>query len=921
MSTKLSVDAIRARAAKFAKRFEGVTSEKSHDQDFMRGLCDVFGVNLDRLRWQFKLKNGKTTTWADGVLPGMALFEIKSAGEDLDDAHDQAARYVQNMQDVDVPRLIIVSDFARIHVYQGASRVEICLADLPQQIEHLMLLAGYEVIAVKRQSMANEAAALKLGKLHDVMKANGYEGHDLESYLVRLLFCLFAEDTGLFGERNKFLNLLLNTKVDGADLNGELEQLFHILNKPDGQNRLKGIPERFHGFPYVNGDLFAGRLDTPYSFDEDSRKLLLELAGDDWGDIDPSIFGSLFQAIMHHEDEKAGKSKKRRELGAHYTSEENILKVIRPLFLDALWAEFEKTKHNKKLLFAFQEKLARLQFFDPACGCGNFLVVAYRELRLLELEVVRKLYGNASGQVGDVSLLARVDVHQFHGIEIDSTAARIAVVAMWLTDHQMNMRLQQLGVYYHRLPLRKRANIVCANALRIDWRDVISAEKVSYILGNPPFGGKHYQNKEQREDQELITAGIKSGSDLDYVANWFIKATEYIDKTEIPVAFVATNSITQGEQVSLLWGYLFGHSKLAITFAHRTFKWSNDARGKAAVHCVIIGFSLSNNRMAESYQPCRLFDYEKPDSEPNEIVVKCISPYLVDGPNLVVTKRSTPLMDVPRMRYGNKPSDNGCFILSPVERRALIAAEPISEKWIKRYVGSDDFINGIERWCLWLADIQPTELRSMPMVLKRVESVRAFRAASSAAPTRKSADTPTQFFYKSQPATPYIVVPEVSSERRKYIPIGFLTSDIICSNTNYLIPTADMYIFGVLTSAMHMAWVRTVCGRLKSDYRYSGSIVYNNFPWPMDVTEKQRVAIEAAAQGVLDTRAVFPESTLADLYDPLSMPPALTKAHQVLDRAVDSAYVASGGKKSWAADADRVAFLFTKYAELIAARV
>lgn len=911
MSTKLSIDAIRVRAAKFARRFEGVTSEKSHDQDFMRGLCDVFGVNLDRLRWQFKLKSGKTTTWADGVLPGMALFEIKSLGEDLEDAYDQAARYVQNMQDVDVPKLIIVSDFARIHVYQGASRVEICLADLPQQVESLMSLAGYEVIAVKRQSMANEAAALKLGKLHDVMKANGYDGHDLESYLVRLLFCLFAEDTGLFGERNKFLNLLLNTKVDGSDLNGELEQLFHILNKPDGQNRFKGVPERFHGFPYVNGDLFAGRLDSPYSFDEDSRKLLLELAGDDWGDIDPSIFGSLFQAIMHHEDEKAGKSKKRRELGAHYTSEENILKVIRPLFLDALWAEFEKVKHNKKPLFAFQEKLASLQFFDPACGCGNFLVVAYRELRLLELEVARKLYGNASGQVGDVSLLARVDVHQFHGIEIDSTAARIAVLAMWLTDHQMNMRLQQLGVYYHRLPLRKRANIVCANALRIDWESVLPSGKCDFILGNPPFIGKQNQTDEQKDDLAFVYAGSKGAKELDYVAAWYVKAARYASKTTA-CAFVSTNSITQGEQVGLLWTHLkpFG---IHIHFAHRTFRWSNEARGVAAVHCVIIGFGKWASEMP------LLFDYNDIGGEPHRVAAKLINAYLVDGPDLWLESRRKPLCAVPPIIFGSMPNDGGNLLLSDEEHAELIAAEPGAAPWLRRFMGAQEFLNGGLRWCLWLKDLPPGTLKTLPKVRARVEAVQAYRMSSNREATRKLAATPTLFGEIRQSDSEYLLVPRHSSERRAFIPIGFMPSTLICGDANLLIPDATLFSFGVLSSTMHMAWVRTVCGRIKSDYRYTNEIVYNNFPWPMSATEKQREAIAVTAQGVLDARAAFPESTLADLYDPLSMPPALTKAHQALDRAVDTAYIASGGKKFWAADADRVAFLFTKYEELVAA--
>jgi len=516
----------------------------------------------------------------------------------------------------------------------------------------------------------------------------------------------------------------------------------------------------------------------------------------------------------------------------------------------------------------------------------------------------------------------QVNVSQFYGIEIEEFPAQIAQVALWLTDHQMNMKVsEEFGKYFRRLPLINSASIHWGNALRMDWNDVISAEQVDYILGNPPFVGKHYQNASQKEDMQLVFRGVKGASDLDYVAAWYIKVVHYVrgeEKTarqldELPglpkppservkIAFVSTNSITQGEQVSVLWPELLRFG-VKIHFAHRTFQWSNEARGKAAVHCVIIGFAFFETSKK------RLFEYDGITSEPHEITIDNISPYLTPGPNILITKRQTPICNVPVMRYGNKPTDDGNYILEAESKKALIDKEPGASRFIRPYLGSEDFINSKKRWCLWLKDASPNELRALPEVMERIENVCKFRAASSAEPTRKSADTPALFFYISQPETDYLVIPEVSSERRQFIPIGYVSKKVICSNTNYLIPEANLYVLGVLNSTMHMAWVRQVCGRLESRYRYSGSIVYNNFPWPSDPTEKQRTAIEEAAEKVLDARAAHPEASLADLYDPVAMPPDLRRAHQVLDKAVDAAY----GKKGFATDAERVAFLFELY--------
>jgi hypothetical protein len=542
---------------------------------------------------------------------------------------------------------------------------------------------------------------------------------------------------------------------------------------------------------------------------------------------------------------------------------------------------------------------------DPACGCGNFLVIAYRELRLLELEVLRHV--RDSGQMHlDIFQLVQTDVDQFHGIEIEEWPARIAEVALWLTDHQMNLRVsEEFGQYYVRLPLKHAPHIVHGNALSLDWNDVIPAERLTYLLGNPPFIGKHYQTKTQKSELVTLFAGLRSASDLDYVACWYRKAAEYMAANPaIKAAFVSTNSITQGEQVGILWPDLF-RLGIKLHFAHRTFQWQSEARGKAAVHCVIVGFGLQE--VAEKW----LFDYATLKSEPHAISVANINPYLADAPDVIAMKRQSALMAMPVMRCGNKPSDGGNLLLTPDEKNQLLHDEPGAAPWLRRYVGSEEFINGIERWCLWLNGIPPQELRSLPHVMARVEAVRDFRLNSTAEPTRRAAERPGRFFFVSQPDGPYILVPEVSSERRRYVPIGLMPAEVISSNKNYLVAEASLYLFGLLQSAMHMAWLASVGGRLESRFQYSASMVYNTFPWP-DPGDKHRAAIETAAQAVLDVRAQFPNATLADLYDPLTMPPPLLKAHQALDRAVDAAY----GRKSFTREAERVAFLFERYQAL-----
>lgn len=895
----LSWNEIKSRALAFSKHWADASNEDAEAKPFLIAFFEIFGITNKRIAsFEHAVKKyGGGAGYVDLFWPGILLVEMKSRGKNLDRAHTQAMDYFPGIAERDLPRFVLVCDFARFRLFdlvEGAT-YEFPLEELYKNVRLFGFIAGYQTQVIKPQDPINIKAAERMGRLHDQLRAIGYEGSPLELYLVRMLFCLFAEDTGIFEKRQLQDYIELRTSVDGADLAHHLSTLFYVLNTPQDK-RLKNLDEHLAAFPYINGKLFADML-PPASFDAAMRESLLDLCGLDWSRISPAIFGSLFQSIM---DAQA-----RRNLGAHYTSEENILKLIKPLFLDALWAEFEKIRGNKKRLTEFHARLRTLTFFDPACGCGNFLVITYRELRLLELEVLRA--ANAGGQMAlDVHQMIAVDVDQFFGIEIEDFPAQIAQVALWLVDHQMNMKVsEEFGAYFVRIPLNHSATIVHGNALQTDWTTVLPAERCAYLLGNPPFVGKHYQTKQQKAELIAVFEGMKSASDLDYVAAWYLKATRYMaENPTIRTALVSTNSITQGEQVGLLWPELLRRGA-KIHFAHRTFSWTNEARGKAAVHCVIVGFGLFD--VADK----TIFEYENVKGEAHAVAATNINPYLVDGPDVVVRKRQQPLANVPTMRCGNKPSDGGNLLLTDSEREALLREEPAAAPWIKRFVGSEEFINDISRWCLWLEKIPPETLRKLPAVLARVEAVRKFRMASSAEPTRRTADSPTRFFYVSQPATEYILVPEVSSERRRYVPIGFMPPDVISSNKNYLIAEPSLFLFGLLQSAMHISWLGAVGGRLESRFQYSGTMVYNTFPWPTP-TDKQRTSIETAAQAVLDARAAHPGANLADLYDPLTMPPDLVKAHQKLDAVVDASY----GYKGGSTDAARVAFLFKLYQEL-----
>jgi hypothetical protein len=906
----LTRNEVRRRLSAFAKEWDHATRENADAKLFWARFYECFGVRPESATIYEKsvAKLGGGRGFIDSFIPGLLLVEHKSRGGDLAAAFDQAGEYFLALKEAERPRYIITSDFARVRLtdLRTGHTHECNLADLPKRADWFaFLIDGNGADAITEESKADRDAAYQVSKLHQGLLSAGFSGHDLEVFMTRLLFCFFADDTGIFGENNLLTRLVRASRDDGRDLGSAIAQLFDVLNTPRGA-RQSNLDEDLAAFEYINGSLFAERTRIP-AFDSGLRTLLLESAELDWSGISPAIFGAMFQGVLEIQHPHDKRQATRRELGAHYTSERNILRVINPLCMDDLRAELTASKRTKASLRAIYDRLPTLTFFDPACGCGNFLVIAYRELRRIEMDVIAQLWGETRG-VLDVSTLCRVTVHQFYGIEIDEAAAHIARVALWITDHQMNLEAaQRFGTTRPTVPLVSAPTIVCANALRTDWRDVLPPDQCTYVLGNPPFVGAKYMSDAQRADVAPIFAPLESGGLLDYVAAWYVKAANYIRDTRIDVAFVSTNSITQGEQAGVLWPWLLGHC-LHIRFAHRTFQWSNEGKGVAAVHCVIIGFG---HRDPDKRTLFLYLDGIK--GEPTAQVAKNINPYLADAPDVVLERRGTPLCpEAPVMGIGNKPIDDGNYLFSPEERDAFLVREPGAAPYFRRWLGADEFLNGYERWCLWLGDAEPAALKALPLAMDRVAAVRKYRAESKSAPTRKLSETPRRFHVEFMPDKDFLVVPEVSSERRKYIPIGYFKPDTLASNKLRIVPNATPYEFGVLTSTMHMAWVRYVTGRLKSDYQYSVHIVYNNFPWPQDVPEEKRRAVAQAADAVLSARRAHAGSTLADLYDPDAMPGDLRDAHRALDKAVDGAYGYRGGKD----DAARVAYLFGLYQRL-----
>ncbi|MDQ6702461.1 MAG: N-6 DNA methylase, partial [Pseudomonadota bacterium] len=847
-------------------------------------------------------------------------------------ARRQALDYFPGLKEHELPRYILLSDFQNFELYDLdiAPDRPVCfrLTELPDHVQDFGFIAGQERRVFRDQDPVNILASGIMGALHDALDEAGYRGHKLERFLVRLLFCLFADYTGIFQPLLIFQELLTErAREDGTDLGPMLSKLFEVLDTPQSE-RGKKLDGDLARFDYINGELFHERLPLP-DFDRAMRDKLLYACGFNWEKISPAIFGELFQSVL----DKAA----RRKQGAHYTSEKNILKVVEPLFLDDLKSEFARLKARKdtgrgNALKLFHDRLGGLTFFDPACGCGNFLVIAYRELRELEIEVLKEIRFRSEGtdQLFDVATMAKVNVDQFFGIEIGEFPARIAEVAMWMMDHIMNVRLSAtFGKSYARIPLETSPHIVNADALETDWTNVLAPEKCSYILGNPPFGGAKYQTPAHRKQVMRIASLGGSGGTLDYVCAWFIKAGEYLRQGKAGIGFVATNSITQGEQVAQLWPLLFERYRLEIAFAHRTFEWMSEARGKAQVHCVIIGLTRRDGEPKEK----RLFSYEDINGNPVESRHKALSPYLIDASNLqnrhlVVNEVRRPLFNDKWPIIGSKPIDGGYYIFTDDERLEFLASEPEAKKLLHPYIGSDEFINGNIRYILALQNVSPSVLRAMPKIVDRKNCVGRFRrgeipskkevaegktgAKDRGQDTVKLAAYPQRFHVTVIPNAPFLVIPKASSERRDYVPIGWLFPPTIPSDLLFVIQTATLSDFALITSRMHMAWLRNIGGRLKNDYRYSSGIVYNPFPWPQ-LDDAAKTKLEKLAKTVLDGRAAHEGATFADLYGPV-MPEDLRKAHRALDEAVDRLY----RKEPFASDRERVEHLFGLYEKLTA---
>jgi hypothetical protein len=965
----ISWNEIRQNAIRFSREWAEEHREDAEAKTFWDEFFAAFGMRrrtLATFEEPVRRLSG-TYGFIDLFWRGVLLVEHKSRGADLDKATSQAFRYLQDLarenRPNDLPRYVILSDFQRVALYdlepddqldlplfeaRHFRKIEFPLTELHKHIQEFAFIAGYKQHRTRDADPINIKAVEILGDLHDALAAGGYSGHDLERFLVRILFCLFAEDTGLFEPETFTLYLENRTVRDGSDLGLHLARLFEVLDTPS-EHRQQNLDELLAAFPYVNGALFSERLAFA-DFNRAMRDALLACTRFDWSRISPAIFGSLFQGVMD--------ARERRQSGGHYTSETDILKVINALFMDSLREEFAKARRSKAMLKQFHAKLGRLRFLDPACGCGNFLVITYRELRLLEIEVLQALHGGQVQLQLNVHELSIVDVDSLYGIEIQEWPTRIAEVAMWLMDHQMNTRLSEaFGQYFVRLPLRKSAHVTLGNALRLDWSTLLPPDQCSYVLGNPPFVGKKEQDAIQKADMVHIWGALKGSGNLDYVTCWYRKAADYIRDAGIQCAFVSTNSITQGEQVGVLWSELFNR-RIKIHFAHRTFQWQSEARGKAHVHVVIIGFAAFDTPSKSIYE------YHDLKGNPTVVAVSNINPYLLPGGDTTVRTHTTPINGAPPISYGSmmidKDRENGedsGLILNRESRNALLAECPDLKPFIRELVGGEEFLNGTVRWCLWLADAPPQLLRASPLLRARIETVRAFRAASKRPQTRKLAATPCLFGEIRQPDSRYLLIPKVSSESRRYIPIGFLSPRIIASGSALIVPGATKYDFGILSSNMHNVWMRTVAGRLESRFQYSNNIVYNNFPWPQfeeaeDPAKRWKkaqsvrethidffmplsddsgsktssrktvkstggtapdnpkvVAVQVAAQAVLDVRAKHPLSTLADLYDPLTMPADLVKAHAALDRAVDRCYQ----KQPFTSDTQRLELLFSLY--------
>jgi hypothetical protein len=911
---ELSKRTLRERAAAFAIKHADDSSEIAERQVFWNDLFGIFGREVKEVgRFERAVKRLSTGRhgWIDLLVPGDMAVEHKSRGENLDHAMTQLFDYLEDLQPAAAPWLVVACDFQTFfwQDLRAGTEGRFILNELPDHIELFWWLAGHGASSVfEDEEEANLVATGYMATLHDAVLASGYDPHALREWLTRILFCLFADDTAVWDKDAFKSHVFLNTRADGADLGPALAYLFQLLNtRPE--ELPANLDEDLAAFTYINGDLFATTLPIP-SCDEMTRDALLAACKFDWSAISPAIFGSMFQNVMTPAE--------RRHLGAHYTTEENILKTIRPMFVDALDDELAAIRvtssaQSRAALNAFHDKLARLTFLDPACGCGNFLVIAYREIRRLETEVLRALRTQGVSSVTpamDVAHFLKVTVDQFYGIEIEEFPARIARTALYLMDHKANREFStEFGEYFARFPIPTSPHIRIDNALRIDWNDLLPAERASYVFGNPPFLGKQQRSDEQQEDMSIVFAGEHGTGVLDYVAAWYKHSIDYAGTHHIQFAYVSTNSITQGEQVPALWRSFYQRG-FEITFAHRTFAWSSEARGRAHVHCVIVGFAHTGVRPG----PHALFDYPDIAGEPIKEMVREINCYLAPGPATIVERRSAPFdPDLPTVAFGSMPNDGGGLILSQGEAdRLRSSADAIAPRYLRKLVGADDLLNGDGRWCLWLKDARPGDITASPFLRERISAVREYRLRSSRAQTRVLAETPSLFGEIRQPEGQYLCIPRHSSESRRVVPMAFIEDGSIAHDSTLTVESAPRWLFAVLQSSMFMAWVRSVSGKLESRLRISAAVVYNTFPFP-EMNDDQRDALDRAGRRILDVRANFPEATLADLYNPLAMPEQLVRVHDELDRLVVSIFA---GRRLLTLEADRLGVLFERYEQL-----
>ena len=900
---------IRARAARFADEWKDASYERGEAQSFYDDLFRVFGRDR-RLVAAFERQVKKLDTAKSGYIdllwPGTLIVEHKSAGYDLDRAVGQAEEYLASLPETELPRYLLACDFGRFLLVDLERRTEsrFALSDLPDRVGEFAFMAGRgDAAAPAAERPVDIRASAMMGDIFTMLSRQGYGSPHVERFLVRLAFCMFAEDTGIF-ERGIFeAYVRTRTSPDGSDLGPRLVNLFEVLDTPDG-GRQGNLDDDLKAFPHIDGDLFAGRIDIP-ACNSELRRLVLRSCEFDWSRVSPVIFGNLFQGVMDP-------GEKHRE-GAHYTTEENIMRVIGLLFLDSLGAELDAvlaggrrgSARRRRDLERFQDRLSDLRFLDPACGSGNFLIIAYREIRRLELRAIAALH-DAKDKRLDISSLSRVDVGQFYGLEKNEFSARIAEVGMWMTDHLMNRELGDMfGHAYARIPIRKSPHIAVADALEADWGDVLPPERCSYVLGNPPFGGSKVMTAGQRGQIRRIAAagGAGSGGTLDYVSGWLIKASGYASgKTRI--GLVATSSIVQGEQVSQLWPAVLG-AGLDIVFAHQQFRWGSDARGRASVSVVIVGMARGAGG-----EKRRLFYHGDGGAGALEENPAHISPYLIGaaGPLPLVGRAPSALNGLPAMEMGSKAIDGGHYILDDRQRGAFLKKEPQAKGFIRPFVGAREFLNGESRWILALHDAEPGLLRGMPEAMRRVRAVKKFRLASKSAPTRALAATPTRYHLNVLPGEQFLVVPRVNAEHREYLPVGYLGPPVIPSDAVMVVRGAGLGLLGLLSSSMHMTWLRRIGGRLGGELRYSKAMAYNTFPVPGAGLGR----LEAAARGVLDARSAHPGSTLADLYDPDAMPADLRRAHRALDRRVDGLY----RREPFRTDMDRLEFLLDRYEKM-----